>query len=280
MLLAVAVVVNGSESGNASVIAAIAIIEADGIAMKSPIESVVGTGPGLRRRITAVRIGVEETIGIIVMIVTGETEIAEIGTDVKTVVNALETVGTAEIAMTEITVRADTGTVMTDTTTALDGIHTHGARPLLVVIAVPLLTEKATATPANLVTTTVALVTLTAVTVPSPTAAPTVTPTTPNPKSKKKRNASANSPKCSPMPATLRKPVVDASTKSPPWKSVSARRTRRIVRRRVGLSGSCIDSCRRIVLMRGFGGVVVGWLLIGMNSLFQHRGRIAVIKFL
>lgn len=263
-----------SARGSGIGIAAIAT-EVVGTVMKTRTDTVhVDTGLGLHRRTIVVHIGVGGRIGTIVMIVTGGTQTAETVTGTKTVdVTDLETNVTAKI-MTAV-LRADTGTVMIDTTTALVATRIVGAHPLLVGTVVCQETDeaqKATAT-ASLETTTTARVTPTAVTVtiavPSPglpTATLMATPTTPNLKSNKKRNASANLPKCNPMLPISRQPVVNASTKSRPWKSASARRTRKIVLRRVGLSDSCTASYKRIVLSKGFRGAVEGWLLIRKSS--------------
>lgn len=263
-----------SARGSGIVIAVIATGVVDTV-MKTRTDTVhVDTGLGLHRRTIVVHIGVGGMIGTIVMIVTGGAETAETVTGAKTVdVADLETDMTAKI-MTAV-LRADTGTVMIDTTTALVATRIVDVHPLLVGTVVHLLTgeaQKATAT-ASLETTTTARVTPIAVTVtiaiPSP-RLPTVTlmatPTTPNLKSNKKKNASANLPKCNPMLPISRRPVVNASTKSRPWKSASARRTREIVLRRVGLSDSCTASYKRIVLIKGSRGVVEGWLLIRKSS--------------
>lgn len=267
------VIVSRRRDMNGSVIViAVIVTEVVGTVMRTRTDiGHVDTGLGLHRRIIVVRIGVGGMIGTIVMIVTGGTEIAGTVTDAKTVdVKDLETNGTAETAI--VMLRADTGIVMTDTTTALVATRIVDVHPLLVETAVRLpIDEAQTATAtANPETTTTARVAPTAVTViitvPSPTATRTATPTTPNPKSNRTKNASANLPKCNPTPPISSQPAVSASTKSPPWKSVGAKKTRRIALRRVGLSDSCIANYRKIVLIKGFRGVVEGWLLIRMSS--------------
>lgn len=269
MMGAVVVAVSRRGSGRGSgIVIAVIVTEVVGTVMRTCTDTVhVATGLDLRRRTIVAHIEVGEMIGTIVMIVTRGTKTAETVTGAKTVdVTDLETNVIAKIATAVL--QADTEIVMIDTTTALVAIRIVDVHPLLVGTVVHLLidaAQKATAT-ANPVTPTAVTVTITVLSSELPMTTLTATPTTPNPKSNKKRNASANLPKCNPMLLTSRQTVVNASTKSLPWKSASATRTRGIVLKRVGLSDSCIASYRRIALIKGFREVVEGWLLIRMSN--------------
>lgn len=141
MVVVVVIVSRGRDVNKSVIVTAVIVTEATGTVIRTCTDiDHVDTDLGLHRRIIAVRIGVGEMTGTIVMIVIGGTEIAGTVIDAKTVdVNDPKTNGTAETAI--VVLRANTVIMMTDTTTILVTTRIVDVHPLLVGTVVLLLTD-------------------------------------------------------------------------------------------------------------------------------------------